>query len=144
MDNTKFDVDLKYNLRDELNTFVLVDDSLLLQTISPSLDIFDMYSDFSGEPIGVTEYFIPHPYGRNLPFGILYGVPKLKWGGFEKYINELLINHEGKQYGPFLLKGKTKDIGKKGNKYPIHELIPIYLISVINFTDSIRNQLNFV
>lgn len=132
----KFKINLKHSLKDELNSYVLVDDSLLLQIFSPNLDIFDMYSDFSGEPIGLSEYFLPRRPGQDLPFGMLYGVPSTKWLGFKNYIEQLLIDHNGKQYGPFFLTGKTKDVNKRGNKYPVHELIPVFVISVINYTDS--------
>lgn len=131
-----FNVELKRSLLEESESFVLVDDSLLLQVIAPDLDIFEMYSDFSGEPIGVAEYLVPGLPEQNMPFAPIYGVPKSKWNDFKEYVEKLLITHNCKKYGPFFLKAKIKDIEKKGNKYPIHALVPVFMLSVINYTDS--------
>jgi 5-methylcytosine-specific restriction endonuclease McrA len=135
-DSAKFNADLVYDLATEAKAYNLVDDSLLLQAISPDLDIFDMYSDFSGEPIGLSEYLLPRPDGHDLPFGPLYGVPKAKWEGFQKFIEGLRISHNGKQYGPFLIKGKMRDTNTRANKYPIRDLVTVYLVSVIDLTTS--------
>ncbi|NTU43122.1 MAG: HNH endonuclease [Nitrospirales bacterium] len=127
---------LRFSLAEEAQTHVLVDDSLLLSIISSDLDIFDMYSDFSEEPIGLTSYLIPGLPEHNIPFAPLYGVPKNKWNGFKEYVEKLLITHNGKKYGPFFLKAKVKDIKRRGTKYPFHELVPIVMLSIINYTDS--------
>lgn len=129
-------VELKQSLRDESKSFVLVDDSLLLQVIASDLDIFDMYSDFSGEPIGLATYLVPGLPEQNIPFASIYGVPKSKWKDFKKHVEKLLITYNDKKYGPFFLKARIKDINRKGNKYPIHELVQIFMLSVINYTDS--------
>ncbi|MBI3600744.1 MAG: HNH endonuclease [Nitrospinae bacterium] len=130
-----FNIGLSYSLTEESQSYVLVDDSLLLKIISPNLDIFEMCSDFSGEPIGLASYLIPGLPEQNIPFALIYGVPKPKWNDFKEYIEKILITHNGKKYGPFFLKGKVKDIPSKGNKYPIHELVPVFTLSVINYTD---------
>ncbi|HDY68297.1 hypothetical protein LCGC14_2904550 [marine sediment metagenome] len=131
-----FNVELKHSFNEEAELFVLVDDSLLLQVIAPDLDIFDMYSDFSGTPIGIAEYLVPGLPEQNIPFASIYGVPKCKWNDFKDYVEKLLITHNGKKYGPLFLKAKIKDIKKKGNKYPTHELVSVFMLSVINYTDS--------
>jgi len=131
-----FNIELKYSLSEESQSYVLVDDSLLLKIISPDLDIFEMYSDFSGEPIGLASYLIPGLSEQNIPFAPIYGIPKSKWNDFKDYIEKILITHNGKKYGPFFLKGRVRDVPSKGNKYPIHELVPILMLSVINYTDS--------
>ena len=134
--NENIDVVLKRSLKDESESFVLIDDSLLLQVIAPDLDIFEMYSDFAEEPIGLADYLVPGLPEHNVPFYKIYGVPKSKWNDFKEFVEKLLITHNGKKYGPFFLKGKIKDIRKRGNKYPIHEFVSILMLSVINVTDS--------
>lgn len=131
-----FNVELKHSLNEESQSYVLVDDSLMLKIISPDLDIFEMYSDFSGEPIGLAEYIVPGLPEQNIPFAYIYGVPKTTWNDFKEYVEKLLITHNGKKYGPFFLKARIKDIKRKGCKYPFHELVPLLMLSVINYTDS--------
>lgn len=131
-----FSVELKQSLNDESQSFVFVDDSLLLQVIAPDLDIFEMYSDFSGEPIGLAEYMVPGLPEQNIPFAYIYGVPKTKWNDFKEYVEKLLITYNGKKYGPFFLKARVKDIKRRGSKYQFHELVPVFMLSVINYTDS--------
>ncbi|MFQ5686167.1 MAG: hypothetical protein ACE5GV_05850 [Candidatus Scalindua sp.] len=115
MGKTELEVVLNDNLAKETDHVVLVDDSLLLQSLSVDVDIFDMYSDFAGEPISLNEYLIPgKALKRNLPLGIIYGVPKSKWKGFKNFVENLIINYKGKKYGPFLIEGRTKDINPEG------------------------------
>jgi len=130
-----FNLELKQSLSEESKSFVLVDDSLLLQIIAPDLDIFEMYSDFLDEPIGLAEYLVPGLPEQNIPFVCIYGIPIAKWNDFKEYVEKLLITYNGKKYGPFFLRAKVKDIQRKGSKYPIHELVPIFMLSVINYTD---------
>ena len=75
----KLNLDLKLSLFEESKSYVLVDDSLLLKVLDPELDIFDMFSDFKGEPIGLATYILPGLPEQNIPFEKLYGVPKAKW-----------------------------------------------------------------
>ena len=58
-----------------------------------------------------------------------------KWDSFKEYIDKLLITLHGKKYGPIFFKGTIKDIHKQGHKYPIHELVSIVILSVINYSD---------
>ena len=137
MDKTELEVELNDNLAKETDHVILVDDSLLLQSLSADVDIFDMYSDFAGEPISLNEYLIPgKALKRNLPLAIIYGVPKSKWKGFKDFVENLIINYKGKKYEPFLIEGRTKDINPEG-KYKRYKIMPIYLISLANFADSI-------
>ncbi len=130
------EIRMKYSLAEEARSFALVDDSMLLHGVSPNLDIFDMYSDFSGEPIGLVDYIMHPPREQNAPIAFLYGVPLAKWKQFREYVENLLITYERKKYAPYILEGKTPDINTQGNRYPIRELVSVYVISVVNVTDN--------
>lgn len=132
----KYQIQIADGLNEAIKVYNFVDDSLLLQAVSQEIDIFDMFSDFSGMPIDLLECLVPHPPGRNTPFLILYGVHKSKWSDFRDFIEQVLSEKDGKKYGPYIIEGKTPDIKTKGKKYGFRQLIPVYLISVINYTDS--------
>jgi len=131
-------IEIKQSLSDESKEVVLVDDSMLLKVINtdPSLDIFKTFGDFIGKPFGLQEYLVSGSKEQNLLFETLYGVPKTNWNEFKNFVEKLLLRHNGKEYGPFFLKANVNDIKKRGNQYPIYELVPIFMLSVINYSDS--------
>jgi hypothetical protein len=129
------EIRMKNSLTEESRSYALIDDTPLLHAISVDLDIFDMYSDFTGEPICLATYMFPASE-QGMPIATVYGVPLAKWKPFKEYVENLLITHNGKKYAPYIMKATMPDINTRGNKYPFKELVTVYVISAINATDN--------